>query len=134
MYEELLKKAKQVSYYSHSPYNKFCVGAALLTRSGKIYTGCNIDNYGLLSICGERVAFTKAFSEGEPTKDKDNYVAIMVVGRKEGSDNFEAAIPCGYCRQFMSEFVKKDFKVLTYEEGRIVEYTLEDLLPNSFDL
>lgn len=133
MKKELMKKAKDASNNAHSPYSNFCVGTALLTKDGKIYTGCNVENHGIQSICGERVAFTKAFSEGEPSDNRDNYVAIMVVGHTRGSDEFVQTLPCGYCRQFISEFVNPDFKILTCVGEEIEEHTLAELLPLGFE-
>lgn len=133
MYQELLNKAKSASNNAHNPYSNFCVGTALLTKDGKIYTGCNVEKHGIQSICGERVAFTKAFSEGEPSGERNNYVAIMVVGHNRNSEEFVKTLPCGYCRQFMSEFVNPDFKVLTYVNGEIQEYTFAELLPMGFE-
>ena len=134
IYQKLLEKAKCASNNAYAPYTNFCVGTALLTKDGKIYTGCNVENHGIQSICGERVAFTKAFSEGEPSNDRSNYVAIMVVGHNKNSDEFVKTLPCGYCRQFMSEFVHPDFKILTWVNNEIQEYTLSELLPMGFDL
>ena len=91
--------------YSYTPYSNFKVGAALLTKSGKIYTGCNIENaaYGP-SNCAERTAFFKAVSEGER-----EFTAICIVGGKEGILTDYTA-PCGVCRQVMMEFCSpKDF-------------------------
>ena len=80
-----------------------------------------------MSICAERVAFTKAVSEGEK-----EFEAILVVG---GKDELIYTTPCGYCRQFMTEFCKKDFIVcMYYGDGKIVKKTLEELLPDSFIL
>ena len=79
------------------------VGAVLKAKSGRKYTGCNIDNHDIQSICAERVAFVKALSEGEKY-----FESIIVVGGK--GDTLERCLPCGYCRQFMSQFVNKQFK------------------------
>lgn len=114
---------------AHSPYNKFSVGAVLKTKNGKIYTGCNIDNQGLLSICAERTAFVKAISEGETEFD-----SITVVGGPIEEKTIKECIPCGYCRQFMSEFVDKNFKIITLNNEIENEYTINELLPNSFNL
>ena len=127
---ELAKKARLNSY---SPYSNYQVGCALRTKSGKVYLGCNIENHGLLSICGERCAFTKAFSEGEPTNNPENYVAIAVVGYNKDEKKYLKTVPCGYCRQFMSEFVNKNFIIYTCDNENYYEYTLEELLPNAFD-
>lgn len=134
MNKMLLKKAKEVSNNAYNPYSNFCVGAALLTKNGKIYTGCNVENHGIQSICAERVAFTKAFSEGESSNNRDNYVAIMIVGHNRNSDELIKTLPCGYCRQFMSEFVNDKFKILTCVRDEIQEYSLKQLLPMGFEI
>ena len=126
---EDIELAKKARLNAHSPYNKFLVGAVLRTKSGKIYTGCNIDNHGLLSICAERTAFVKALSEGEK-----EFESITVVGAKEGEELAQKCMPCGYCRQFMSEFVDKDFKIYVVDkENNVEELTIEDLLPHTFE-
>lgn len=130
---KLIEMAKRASLNAHSPYSNFCVGSALLTKDGKVYTGCNVENHGIQSICAERVAFTKAFSEGEPSTDRTNYVAIAVVGHNRDSNDYLKTLPCGYCRQFMSEFCGKDFIIYTCDNDNYYEYTLDALLPNAFD-
>lgn len=119
--EELIEIAKQVRNNAYVPYSNFKVGAALKTKQGKIYTGCNIENHGIMSICAERVAFVKAISEGEK-----EFESIAIVAN-EGT-------PCGYCRQFMSEFVDRDFKIYILRENKIQEYSIEELLPHNFSL
>ena len=121
---ELAKKARE---NSHSPYSKFSTGAALRTKGGKVYLGCNIENHGLQSICAERTAFVKALSEGEK-----EFESIAVVGANEGEEPKEKCLPCGYCRQFMSEFVDSNFKIYVEDNDNIEEYTIKDLLPYSF--
>lgn len=114
---------------SYAPYSKYHVGAALVCKNGKIYTGCNIENHGIMAICAERVAFTKAISERE--KDFDY---IVVCGGKD-LNNLENCLPCGYCRQFMSEFVDTNFKVYALgPNNEITPYSMNDLLPNNFSL
>lgn len=105
----------------------YWVGACLKMKSGKVYTGCNIDNQGILSICAERVAFCKAISESEFDFD-----CIVVVGGKPDSEVLDRCLPCGYCRQFMSEFVDKDFRVYSYYDGKLECFTIQDLLPEAF--
>ena len=122
---ELAKKARLNSW---SPYSNFQVGAALRTKSGNVYTGCNIENHGIQGICAERTAFAKALSEGER-----EFLSITVVGAPKGVEPNEKCMPCGYCRQFMSEFVDKDFKILVIDNNILEEYKIEDLLPGSFD-
>ena len=123
--EELLTLAAAAREDSYSPYSKFKVGAALLTESGKIYLGANIENAAYTpTVCAERVAFFKAISAGER-----KFVAIAVVGAN--ADKPAAAVaPCGVCRQVMSEFCDKDFKIITLGENG--KCSLEELLPRSF--
>ena len=123
---DLVYKVRENAYV---PYSNFRVGAVLKAKSGKIYTGCNIENHGIQAICAERVAFTKALSEGER-----NFEYILVAGGIGKKIPKEECLPCGYCRQFMSEFVNKDFKIYAVFEDKVKEYTMEDLLPYSFKL
>ncbi|MBR2284294.1 MAG: cytidine deaminase [Ruminococcus sp.] len=98
-YRELLAAARRAAEHSHSPYSHFRVGAAVLTRSGKVYTGCNIENISYpLCNCAERTALFKAVSEGE-----DDFEAIAVVG-SSGEDFSQPCFPCGACLQVISEF------------------------------
>lgn len=121
--------AKSVRKNCYSPYSKYYVGCALMCKSGKIYSGCNIENDGIQSICAERVAFTKAISEGER-----DFEYIVVCGGNS-LDSLDDCLPCGYCRQFMSEFVDKDFKIYALSSNdEITEYSISDLLPNNFRL
>ncbi len=128
---KLMNMAMKMTERSHSPYNHFCVGAVLVTKDDKVYTGCNIDNHGIASICAERVAFSKAISDGYNKKDDFKY--IFVAGRPDNIKDFQKVLPCGYCRQFMSEFVNKNFKIYYYDNG-IHSFTLKELLPHSFDI
>lgn len=121
--------AKSVRKNCYSPYSKYYVGCALICKSGKIYSGCNIENDGIQSICAERVAFTKAISEGER-----DFEYIVVCGG-DSLDSLDDCLPCGYCRQFMSEFVDKDFKIYALSNNdKVTEYSIFDLLPNNFRL
>lgn len=124
-----IELAKNVRKNAYVPYSKYYVGCALKASSGKIYSGCNIENDGIQSICAERVAFSKAISEGEKS-----FEYIVICG---GSDlnTLDNCLPCGYCRQFMNEFVGKNFKIYVLSKNdNITEYSMEDLLPNSFKL
>lgn len=124
--QQLIEAAKAARENAYVPYSNFKVGAALLTKDGEIFAGCNIENHGIMSICAERVAFCKALSER-----KKEFEAMAVIG----SDYITT--PCGYCRQFISEFVDKDFKIyVIYGENgdKVKEYTIEELLPHSFKL
>lgn len=129
-YETLIQKSLEMLEFSYVPYSHFHVGAALLSKSGKVYGGCNIENSSYSPTnCAERTAFFKAVSEG--VKDFD---AIAVVGGHDGIVK-DFCPPCGVCRQVMREFCSKDFKIIlakTTKEYKV--YTLEELLPESFSL
>ena len=125
---ELIRLAFSAMEKAYAPYSGYKVGAALLTASGRVYTGCNIENaaYGP-TVCAERCAVFKAVSEGER-----ELVKLAVVGGKGGvvSDYF---VPCGVCRQVMSEFCGDDFLVIIAKtEDDYLSKTLNDLLPCRF--
>ena len=126
--KELVLKAQEAMNNSYSPYSQFKVGAALLTESGRVYAGCNIENVAFgPSICAERVAFFKAISEGEK-----NFSKIAVVGGKNGIISSDTP-PCGVCRQVMREFCSDDFEILIVKENEnYYKVLLKDLLPYSF--
>ncbi len=127
MKKELINKAYEAMQQSYSPYSRFCVGAALLTKDGKIYTGCNIENSAFSpTCCAERTAFFKAASEGER-----EFKAIAIVGGKNGEIT-DYCYPCGVCRQVMAEFCNADFEIITTDSNQIKVYTLKDLLPEAF--
>lgn len=113
---------------SYAKYSNYTVGAVLTAKNGKKYTGCNVENNGIQSICAERVAFCKAISEGEYLFER-----IVIMGGPKGKEP-EKCLPCGYCREFMNEFVDKDFKIYTVYENKIEEYEMQELLPNSFEI
>lgn len=124
----LIDIAKEARQYSYSPYSNFKVGAALLTKGGKVYKGCNVENGAYApSCCAERTAFVKAISEGE-----NQFDSIAIVGGKDNIDEF--CLPCGVCRQVMSEFCGKDFKIYVTNDNEVKCYTLDEILPNSFKL
>ena len=129
MVEKLIDTAIEQLKFSYTPYSNFKVGAALLTKSGKIYTGCNIENASYTPTnCAERTAFFKAVSEG--VKEFD---AICIVGGKDGVLT-EYAPPCGVCRQVMMEFCDPEtFQIiLAVDKERYEIYTLEELMPLGF--
>ena len=104
---ELIRLAAEMMHSAYAPYSGYTVGAALLTRSGRIYTGCNIENAAFSpTVCAERVAFFKAIADGERSFDR-----IAVIGGKNGVPNSYFS-PCGVCRQVMSEFCDDDFSVI----------------------
>ncbi len=127
--EKLIDAAIGQLAYAYAPYSGFCVGAALLTKTGKIYTGCNIENAAYTpSICAERTAFSKAVSEGER-----EFSAICIAGGKQGNITGYTP-PCGVCRQVMMEFCDPDtfLVILTKGPGQVKCYTLAELLPAGF--
>lgn len=128
---ELIKLALSAREKSYSPYSGFAVGAALLCRSGRVFTGCNVENSGYSATnCAERTAIFKAVSEGETEFEK-----IAVVGGN-GDEKIpsEYCPPCGICRQIMREFCKNDFEIIIAKnENEYKSVTLEELLPLSFD-
>lgn len=123
----LLKKAQAAREKSYSPYSRFCVGAALLCKNGKIYTGCNIENASYTpTVCAERTAFFKAVSEGER-----EFEAIAIVGGPSDAAGGFCA-PCGVCRQVMAEFCGGDFEIVLGDADGYTVNTLDGLLPLSF--
>ena len=127
--EELVRQALAAMKFAYVPYSGFTVGAALLTKSGKVYLGCNIENAAYSpSNCAERTAIFKAVSEGER-----EFAAIAVVGGKDGvaADIFP---PCGVCRQVMQEFCAPDFMIYMGRGDDSYEAVpLEQLLPYGFN-
>ncbi len=126
---ELLDTAQKMLQFSYTPYSHFKVGAALLAKDGKIYTGCNIESASYTpTICAERTAFFKAVSEG-----CKSFEAIAIVGGPEGEIK-DFCPPCGVCRQVMMEFCNpKTFKILLKNQnGEIKDMTLEQMLPLGF--
>ena len=120
--KELIKMAISASENAYAPYSDYKVGAALLTDSGKIYTGCNIENASYSpTVCAERVALFKAVSENQR-----NFKALAVYGKN-------MAYPCGVCRQVLSEFCLPETKIfIVKDENNFEETTLGKLLPKSF--
>ena len=124
-YVKLIRKAIEAKEHAYAPYSNFRVGAALLTKDGQVFTGCNVENAAFSpTICAERTAVVKAVSEGH-----QEFEAIVVTG-----DNNDYLTPCGVCRQVLAEFCDmKTFKViLANGEEDYKEVCLQDLLPGSF--
>lgn len=126
--KELLSLAVNAMKKSYSPYSNCKVGAALLCKNGKVFTGTNIENASFSpTVCAERVAVFKAVSEGET-----EFSGIAVVGGKDGEINGIFA-PCGVCRQVLREFCDDDFPIILGEsENDFKKVTLKELLPLSF--
>ena len=124
---ELMKAAAKAREYSYSPYSGFKVGAALLTKSGKVFTGCNVENAAYSPTnCAERTAVFKAVSEGELT-----FSAIAIVGGM-GENIAELCAPCGVCRQVLAEFTDENFRILLGTPEQFSVYSMKEILPYSF--
>ncbi len=128
--EELMAEAKKAREHAYAPYSHFQVGAALLTKSGKLYHGCNIENAAYSpSNCGERTAFFKAVYDGEREFEK-----IAIAGGPAGREAEEPCAPCGVCRQVMMEFCDPDdFQIILADgKGGCLQRSLRELLPLGF--
>ena len=128
--KELIDLAIEAREHAHVPYSHFKVGAALLTKTGKVYQGANMEcsSYGM-TVCAERVALVKALYDGER-----EFQRIAVVG---GMNSLEYTSPCGACRQFLSDFGTNLEVIMGYEEnGEIKEksFLLKELVPETFSL
>lgn len=121
--KELIQIAQEIRNNAYAPYSDYKVGSALLTKSGKIYTGVNIENAAYpLSVCAERTAMFKAISEGE--RDFD----MIVIATKNGGS------PCGACRQVMIEFAPEMIVISTDDLGNIsMRATVNEILPGAFN-
>ena len=124
-YKTLMDKAKEASQNSYSPFSRFAVGAAVLTSTGKIFLGCNVENSSFgLTNCAERTAIFKAVSEGER-----ELVAVAIY-----SPNSDSFYPCGACRQVLYEFQgdEQEIEVITENLGNLEIKKLSYFLPNGF--
>ena len=125
----LLKSALKAQKFSYAPYSNFNVGAALLTKDNKIFTGCNIESASFsATVCAERTAFFKAISRGEK-----QFKAIAIVGSKNNSDIKNFCPPCGVCRQVMAEFCDEDFLIILFNGKNHKLFKLRELIPFTFD-
>lgn len=122
---ELINYAKKAMNNAYAPYSNFCVGAALLTNDGTVYTGCNIENSSFgATICAERTAAVKAVSEGHR-----RFTKIAIVS-KAGDYTY----PCGICRQFLSEFSDENMEfIFEGKDGTILTKSIKDILPYAFN-
>ena len=123
--QSLIETATAARLQSVAPFSNFLVGAALRTKAGKVYTGCNIESasYGL-TVCAERVAIWKALSQGER-----DFTDLVVV-----ADTESLTPPCGTCRQIIWEFAKHARIILANLRGQREEVSIKDLLPRAFDV
>ncbi len=128
--EQLMMEAKKAREHAYAPYSHFLVGAALLTKSGKIYHGCNIENAAYSpGNCAERTAFFRAVYQGEREFEK-----IAVAGGPKGREADKLCAPCGVCRQVMMEFCDpKTFQIILADgKGGCLQHSLKELLPLGF--
>ena len=128
---ELILEAKKAREHAYAPYSDFMVGAALLTKSGRIYHGCNIENASFSPTnCAERTAFFKAVYDGERNFDK-----IAIVGGPRGTEADEMCAPCGVCRQVMAEFCDlEEFRIILADgKEKHIEVRLKDMMPYTFN-
>ena len=125
--DELVRISKRAMERAYAPYSNFKVGAAVLGASGRVYSGCNVENasYGL-SVCAERTAIFKAVSEGEQE------IRAIAISSSSG----KPAFPCGACRQVMAEFAPsgENMQVYLVSDQGVETHTLADLLPHEFRL
>lgn len=121
---DLIETAKEVREKAFAPYSNFKVGSAVISKNGKIFSGCNMESasYGL-TVCAERVAIWKAFSEGET-----ELISIAVAAATE-----ELLIPCGVCRQVIWEFCGDIIVTSANLKGDVEEIPIKELLPRAFD-
>lgn len=128
---DLINKAIEARKNAYTPYSHYNVGAAILTKTDKVYTGCNIECSSFsMTLCAERVALVKAISEGE----KDIEKIAVVAGCEE---ELKYATPCGACRQFLADFNIDMDVIMGYKEDDEIKYKrkkLKDLLPEKFEL
>ena len=128
--EELIARALQARKQAYAPYSNYLVGAAVLTKQGNIFTGCNIENASFgATVCAERMAFFSAVAGGEK-----EFCAIAIVGApKAAALPFDYAPPCGICRQVFREFCEDDFQIILAKNVNDYQiYSLSELLPLGF--
>lgn len=119
----LVRAAQEARRRAYAPYSKFRVGAALQTESGRIYTGCNVENASFgLSLCAERNALARAVADGQR-----KVVAIAIY-----AGTVQPISPCGACRQVLAEFNPKMKVIMAGRRGTFLSVGLESLLPSSF--
>lgn len=127
--ERLIQTALEARKRAYTPYSHYQVGAALLLEGDEIVSGCNVENASFgATCCAERTAVFKAVSEG-----RRKFHAIAIAGGEEGTEPVDYAFPCGICRQVLNEFAGPKFTVIVAKStSDYQEYTLGELLPNSF--
>lgn len=128
----LINAAKDMRSFAYAPYSQFHVGAALLTRDGQTFTGCNMENASFgATICAERVAFAKAITSGICKK-----FSTLAIAASHKENIAKPCAPCGLCRQVMAEFCDGDFRIIMVDEEDVENSeitTLRDIFPKEFD-
>ena len=120
---EAIRIAMEAKTKAYAPYSKFSVGSALVGKNGKIYAGCNVENIVYQGNCAERAALTVAVVDG-CREFEEIYIA---------TDAKTPTPPCGYCRQFLAEFLEPSARINLVQKGKVVEqHTLQELLPLAF--
>ena len=126
--DALLRAARAARAQAYAPYSDFFVGAALLGDNGKIYCGCNVENASFgATLCAERCAVGAAVADGVR-----NLLAIAIVGGRAGEER--SCMPCGICRQVLSEFSSPDTPIYLTDGETVTEYSVAALLPHAFSL
>ena len=122
--QELMAYAREAKERAYAPYSGFFVGAALLCDDGSVYLGCNVENASFsVTCCAERVALFNAVCD-----KKIKFLALAVTASRN------PCYPCGVCRQALAEFCRGDLKIVLEGENGVFDITLEELLPNSFEI
>ncbi len=127
---ELIAHAESARTRAYAPYSGFAVGAALLTKDGRVFEGCNVENAAYpATVCAERVAIGSAIAAGCKEFEK-----IAIVGGEADREPNRFCMPCGICRQVMSEFCQSNFAVLVWNGKDVQSHRLDALLPYAFEL
>ena len=128
VFSKLVKEAERMRAKSYAPYSHWTVGAALLSQSGVLYRGCNVENAAYTpTCCAERTAFFQAIAQGER-----RFRCIAIAGGREGEPSRTFCAPCGVCRQVMAEFCEEDFQIILTDGENMRIYTWKELLPEPF--
>ena len=126
---ELISLAEEARSRAYAPYSCFAVGAALLAKDGRVFTGCNLENVSYsATVCAERVAFGTAIAAGCREFEK-----IAIVGGRAGEPLNRFCMPCGICRQVMYELCAPDFEILSWNGTEARSFRLDALLPSAFE-
>ena len=128
--EDLINIAKNAKNKAYAPISNYKVGAALLAKSGTVYIGTNVEELSIMNLsnCAERVAIQSAYSYGER-----EFVAIAVVGSKEGKECDKTLMPCGVCLQYIVDMCK-NIDIITYEDGKVTVKKVTEYLNSPYSI